>query len=115
MSKMGGEVFKAEDIEFVPVEWGRTKELVGRETGRSRLVQVKITEYLPGYVHKKHVHPDQDEVIFVLSGYGYSETPAGRKAIGPNSVALIPRGVEHSTSNPGKEPLRALIIKSPPD
>lgn len=115
MSKRGGEVIRADDIEFVPVDWGRTKELVGLETGRSELVQVKITEYLPGYVHKKHVHPEQDEVIFVLSGQGYSETAAGRKRLEPNSVAVVPRGVEHATYNPEKETLRAIIIKSPPD
>ncbi len=75
----------------------------------------RITEYLPGYVHKLHVHPVQDEIIFVLEGKGASETATGKREIGPGDVVLVPAGVHHATYNPNSEVLRAIIIKSPPD
>jgi quercetin dioxygenase-like cupin family protein len=61
-------ILKEEDIQFEKVAWGLTKELVNPQTVGAKKVKVKITEWLPGHVHKKHIHPDQEEVIFVLSG-----------------------------------------------
>jgi mannose-6-phosphate isomerase-like protein (cupin superfamily) len=76
---------------------------------------VRITEYLPGYAHKLHVHPVQDEIIFVLEGKGASETASGKREIGPGDVVFVPAGVHHATYNPNSELVRAIIIKSPPD
>jgi quercetin dioxygenase-like cupin family protein len=101
---------------FYAVDWGRTKGLVAKESAAySDKVQVRITEYLPGYVHKLHVHPTQDEIIYVLAGKGASETAGGKSEIGPGDVVFVPAGVEHATYNPHAEVLRAIIVKSPPD
>jgi mannose-6-phosphate isomerase-like protein (cupin superfamily) len=109
-------VINQKDAEFRAVAWGRTKSLIARDSRCfSDKVQVRITEYLPGHVHELHVHPKQDEIIFVLEGIGASETKTGRVEIGPGDVVLVPAGVEHATYNPNKEVLRAVIIKSPPD
>jgi quercetin dioxygenase-like cupin family protein len=103
-------------IPFVDVAWGKTKELVGKYcAARSEHVLIKITEYAPGLIHKKHVHPEQEEIIFVLSGNGFSETATGKEALYPGCVSMIPANVEHATHNPNSEPLRVLIVKAPPD
>ena len=74
-----------EDIEYWgmvgllhDIDWGLTKNLVGPESMGSEMIKVNITEYLPGYQHKLHVHPTQEEVIYVLSGRGVSETDTDR-------------------------------------
>ncbi|MCL6610220.1 MAG: cupin domain-containing protein [Peptococcaceae bacterium] len=109
-------VLNESDIPFFSVDWGRTKVLVGKGSpAASDRVMVKITEYLPGYIHEKHVHPVQEEIIFVLSGRGLTETAGGKRDIKPGDVVFIPAGLEHATYNPYKETLRAVIIKSPPD
>lgn len=90
--------------------------LVGKGSpAPSDRVMVKITEYLPGFIHQKHVHPVQEEIIFVLSGRGLTETFSGKRDIGPGDVVWIPAGLDHATYNPYTETLRAVIIKSPPD
>ena len=105
----------SDEIPFQKVDWGLTKNLVGPESVGSKHIKVNITEYLPGYTHKLHVHPTQEEVIFVLSGEGVSETEDGKKAIGPGSVVYVPAGVAHATMNASDtESLKAVIIKSPP-
>ena len=109
-------VLHEEIIPFVDVAWGKTKELVGKYcTAYSENVLIKITEYAPGLVHEKHVHPEQEEIIFVLSGNGFSETETGKEPLYPGCISLIPANVPHATHNPNNEPLRVLIIKSPPD
>jgi len=109
-------ILNEKEAPFHSVAWGRTKGLVAKESvACSDKVQVRITEYLPGYVHKLHVHPAQDEIIFVLEGRGASETISGKREIGVGDVVFVPAGVEHATYNPHSEVLRAVIIKSPPD
>jgi len=106
---------QADDVEFYKVDWGLTKNLVGPESMGSEKLKVNITEYLPGYKHKLHVHPTQEEVIYVLSGKGVSETDSDRMEIGPGSTAFVPAGVPHATTNlSDSESLKAIIIKSPP-
>jgi mannose-6-phosphate isomerase-like protein (cupin superfamily) len=104
------------EIEFEKVAWGLTKELVNPQTVGSKKIKVKITEWLPGHVHKKHVHPDQEEVIFVLSGKGMAEIQEERSEIGPGSVVFIDAGESHTTWNlSDAESLRAVVIKAPPE
>ena len=109
-------VVNERDAPFYAVAWGRTKGLVAMESPAfSDKVQVRITEYLPGFVHTLHVHPNQDEIIFVLEGNGASETATGKQQIHPGDVVFVPAGVHHATYNPHAETMRAIIIKSPPD
>ena len=110
------EVVAADDVEYESVEWGLTKELITPKTVGSKKVKVKITEYLPGYIHKLHVHPHQEEVIYVLSGKGVTEALGKRQEIGPGSVVFVPAGEPHATMNlSSTESLKAIIIKAPPD
>lgn len=109
-------ILMEDEIEFEKVAWGLTKELVNPQTVGAKRIKVKITEWLPGHVHKKHVHPDQEEVIFVLSGKGMTETPEERREIGPGSVVFIDDGESHTTWNlSDTESLRAIVIKAPPE
>ena len=109
-------IVSEKDVEFVNVDWGITKELIAPKSVGSKHLKVKITEYLPGYTHKLHIHPDQEEVIFVLSGKGITQTQEGEKEIGPGSVIFVPAGEPHTTWNVSEtESLRVVVVKSPPE
>jgi len=109
-------ILKEDEIAFEKVAWGLTKELVNPQIAGAKKMKVKITEWLPGHVHKKHVHPDQEEVIFVLSGKGMAETGDGKKEIGPGTVVFVGAGESHTTWNlSATESLRAVVIKAPPE
>jgi mannose-6-phosphate isomerase-like protein (cupin superfamily) len=109
-------VIDADTIEYEKVVWGLTKEIIAPKNVGSEKVKVKITEYLPGYAHKPHVHPHQEEVIFVLSGRGATETEGRKMEIGPGSVVFVAAGEPHATYNlSDSEPLKAIIIKAPPE
>jgi quercetin dioxygenase-like cupin family protein len=108
-------VVNVDNIDFHEVAWGLTKNIIGPESAGSEKIKINITEYLPGFTHKLHVHPTQEEVIYVLSGKGVSETEAGKIEIGPGSVAFVPAGTAHATQNLSPtESMTAIIIKSPP-
>ncbi len=103
------------DVPYRKVDWGLTKNLVGPERMGSEKIKIGITEYQVGCTHKLHMHPAQDEVIFVLEGQGITETNEDKIEIGPGSVVFVPAGVFHATINlSNTESLKAVIIKSPP-
>ena len=103
------------DVPMMNVQWGKTKILVGPGSeAQAPQFMMKITEYMPSHAHDWHDHP-QDEVIFVLSGRGLTETAEGKREIVPGDMVYVPANVKHATYNTHVEPLRAIIIKSPPD
>ncbi len=109
-------VVNEKDCPFYAVAWGRTKGLLAPESGVvPKNLQMRMTEYQPFSGHSRHVHPTQEEVIYVLSGKGVSETKEGKRELYPGCVAYVPAGIEHMTFNPNAEPMLALVILSPPD
>jgi len=110
-------VIRSEECPYYPVAWGKTKGILAAESiASSEHVQIRMTEYQPHWEHAKHVHETQEEIIFILSGHGFSETDeGGRVPLNPGDVSYIPAGVYHATINPYDEPMVGLIIKTPPD
>ena len=106
-------VFQEPDVPFVPVAWGRTKVLVGTVAGGDAdKLYVAITEYLPGMGHKMHSHAEDDEVMIIVSGKGYTLTNGVRRDLVPGTVVHIPAGCAHENVPLGDEPLRAVIVKA---
>lgn len=62
-----------------------------------------------------HLHDDQEEIFFCLSGRGVVIADDDRKEIdiGPKDAVFFPMGVYHSIKNPYNTPLEALWIISP--
>ena len=106
------EVFDIEQLPFKPVGWGRSKTFIGPLANGAEHVRVGVTEYDPATPHEPHTHPGQEEVIWVLSGKGYTETKGERIPLEPGKVAYIPGGVEHKTAAVGGK-MTAIIIKGP--
>jgi mannose-6-phosphate isomerase-like protein (cupin superfamily) len=67
----------------------------------------------PGFGTPVHIHDDEDELFYVLSGLievtcGDSELTAGA-----GDVVLLPRAVSHAFTIAGPEPARLLQLTSP--
>jgi mannose-1-phosphate guanylyltransferase len=106
-------VFLEAEVPFTPVAWGRTKVLVGTVAGGDTdAFYVAITEYLPGTGHAMHSHAEDDEVMVVVSGRGYTLSNGVRQDLVPGTVVHIPAGCAHENVPVGDAPLRAIIIKA---
>ena len=113
---MGSIVVWENDVEYVPVAWGRSKKFVNPDKVGSKYIGVGITEYAPGTAHELHQHPGQEEVIYVLEGEGITRTDAGDQPIRPGAFVFIPADTEHATINVHSDkPMRAIIMKGPPN
>ena len=111
---MGSIVVREDEREFMPVDWGETKNLFGPENVGARYLKINITENAPGTEHKLHMHPGQEEVLFVLEGEGVTRTDDGDKLISQGAFVFIPADTNHTTINVLKDrPMKAIIVKSP--
>ena len=67
----------------------------------------------PGYGPPRHIHHQEDETFFVLSGEVSFWIAGQTKALGPSEAAFIPRGIEHTFRILGTLPARMLTIMTP--
>ena len=67
----------------------------------------------PGTFVPLHVHPTQDEFIYVLEGALDLRLGDGRHRAGPGDLVRMPMGVPHAYYNNGAGPARALFWVSP--
>lgn len=68
----------------------------------------------PGQVHEEHMHPDSEELIFVVQGVGEGRVGGQPVSIKANDLLAIAKGEAHTFTNTGAEQLRLLWIYSPP-
>lgn len=73
----------------------------------------------PGQGHFRHNHPENEQIIFVISGEAemmieHVEGEPRYETIRAGSLVHIPRGAYHSTLNKGWEPVRILAVYHPP-
>jgi quercetin dioxygenase-like cupin family protein len=100
-------------IEDVPLEQGLREDegwidmqvqflIDGRDAGAEGLV-VGRTVLPPGARHERHLHPDCDEFLVVMSGHGEIHTNTGREPSQAGDVIFTPRGNYHGFVNTGDE------------
>jgi mannose-6-phosphate isomerase-like protein (cupin superfamily) len=60
--------------------------------------------------HKKHVHKDAEEVIYMLSGKGISGLGGIEVEMARGDTMFIPRGAVHWFYNPFDEPVEMIFV-----
>jgi mannose-6-phosphate isomerase-like protein (cupin superfamily) len=61
-----------------------------------------------------HMHENEEEIIYILSGRGQIVFADGADDLEPGVATFIPPGVEHRIAVVGDEPLRMVTLFSPP-
>lgn len=61
-------------------------------------------------VHKKHRHPNAEEVMYILSGRGVAGVNGVETVIGSGDTLWVPRGAVHWFSNPFDEACEFVFI-----
>jgi quercetin dioxygenase-like cupin family protein len=100
-------------VEDVPLERGLREEegwidmqvqfLIDARAAGSRDLVVGRTVLPPGARHERHLHPNADEFLVVMSGHGEIYTNAGREPSRAGDVIYTPRGNWHGFDNTSDE------------
>jgi quercetin dioxygenase-like cupin family protein len=88
--------------------------LLGPQNSGARNLAFGVAEFPAGTLAAPHVHPDEEEIIFILSGRG-AILAAGQEIELEHGVAVfIPPALEHQIRADEGEPLRLVTLFSPP-
>jgi len=63
---------------------------------------------------KKHIHPNTDEIQYIIEGSGTMWVGNERKEFKPGTIIIIPKGTAHAGTMVTSGPVKALAIKIPP-
>lgn len=62
----------------------------------------------------KHMHPKTDEIQYIVEGSGAMWLGNERKEFKPGSLIIIPKGTAHAGTLVSGGPVKAIVIKIPP-
>ena len=62
----------------------------------------------------KHIHPNTNEIQYIVEGSGAMWLGSERKEFKPGTIIIIPKGTPHGGTLVTSGPVKALVIKIPP-
>ena len=112
---MNGKFVMSEDAQREQLEWGTLGWLCHPpNTGADDLTILEV-EIAPGGGHDFHRHPNQEEVIYVVSGEVEQWLEQESRTLRPGDSLFIDRNVVHATFNVSDGDARLLAILGPCD
>jgi quercetin dioxygenase-like cupin family protein len=100
----------AEPTDFGSVHWAVRE---GDPEGAEQTFGVATFDAGKGNV--EHVHPDCEEIIFLLDGEAEHTLGDQSTKLEKGDLIVVPRGVPHRLVNNGVKAARALVVFSSPD
>ena len=91
----------------------QNRRLVGPDNGAKNLeIVLGVLEKGPGAL--PHVHPGLEQVCYILEGRARVEVAGYTREIGPGECCFFPAGELHIFAVVSDEPVKVLVIYSPP-
>ena len=110
---MNAKHISASEIVIEQVNWGQLAWVSRPAATHSRNITEIIVTLEPGFGHNFHKHPQQEEVIYVLSGQVDQWLQTKKQTLFPGDATFVGKDVVHATFNTSKEPARFLVVLSP--
>ena len=110
---MTGKFMMSAETPHEILDWGQLRWMSHPpSTGAKNLtvIEVNIT---PGNGHDFHKHPDQEEVIYVISGRVEQWLDQDKRILGPGDSVFIGANVVHASFNVGDSDAQLLAILGP--
>ena len=103
----------AGDVPVESYEWGDAgMRCAPPGTGCQSFVVMDV-RLDPGYFHAFHKHPDQDEMITVVSGKVTQYLEGESTVLGPGDSVYIDKDVVHGSYNDFDEPAQLAVVLAP--
>ena len=89
--------------------------LVDRERGGAEDITFGFSHYEPGTsIHKKHSHPNAEEIMYILSGRGRAGMEEAEFEVEAGDTIWVPRGAVHWFHNPFAIPCEFVFLYTRP-
>jgi quercetin dioxygenase-like cupin family protein len=93
-------------------DWGIFAQVSGPRDGITGIVAIEAT-FLPGKCHDFHLHPGQEEVIYVVEGTIEQWIESEKRILAAGDSVVIPADAVHASFNDGTAAAKILAILSP--
>ena len=110
---MTGTFMMSADTPAEVPDWGKLRWMShppSTGAGQLTVIEVNIT---PGNGHDFHKHPDQEEVIYCISGKVEQWLGTEKRILGPGDSVFIGADVVHASFNAGDTDAQLLAILGP--
>ena len=110
---MSGKFTLGKDVVREQIEWGvRAWFSLPESTSTQHLVLVEV-DLTPGFGHNFHIHPNQEEIIYVLAGELDQWLETEHHTLKPGDTVFIPKNTVHASFNVSDKPLKFLAMLGP--
>ena len=95
------------------LDWGKLRWMSNPTSTGAKALTVIEVNISPGKGHDFHKHPDQEEVIYVISGKVEQWLDREKRILGPGDSVFIGADVVHASFNAGDSDAQLLAILGP--
>lgn len=89
------------------------RRLIGQDNGAKNLeIVLGVVQKGPGAL--PHAHPRLEQACYILEGRAHVEVGGHAREIGPGECCFFPANEPHLITVVSEEPLKVLVIYSPP-
>lgn len=110
---MPGKFMFQADVEPDVLDWGRLSWLCNPPSTGAKQTTVVAGSIFRGTGHDFHLHPDQEEVLYVVSGTIEQWVEREMRMLGPGDCVFLPAGTVHASFNAGSDDAKVLAIFGP--
>ena len=101
------------DIASQPLPFGSLKWLCHPASTEAKQLAIIEATLNAGEGHAFHLHPNQEEVIYVTSGLVEQWIGEDKRVLAPGDCAFIPAGTVHASFTVSEGPAKLLAIFGP--
>ena len=92
---------------------GASIRLIARATDTDGRFTVFEQTTPSGWGPPRHVHANEDEIVYVLDGTYDVSLGDERRTLSAGGCAILPRGIPHGFRNAGETPARLVCVVTP--
>ncbi len=109
-------VREAEILGYHPANHTGTlnKRLIGPETVGAKRIEMLVGHIQKGKGALPHAHPGIEQICYLLEGRAVAEVGGQRQELWPGECCFFPADAMHTFTVVSDEPVRVLVIYSPP-
>ena len=90
------------------------RRLIGPDTVGAKNLEVVLGVIERGEGAAPHAHPGMEQVCYLLEGTATAEIDGERCEVRPGDSCYFPAGVMHKFTATSEQPVKVLVIYSPP-
>ena len=110
---MNGTFILSKEVEREQLDWGEMGWISHPSNTQAKLLTVMEVTLGPGGGHNFHKHPDQEEVISVISGEIEQWLEAEKMTLKPGDSIFIHPNIVHASFNIGSQPAKLMVVLGP--